>query len=450
MSIVGSPRIELSELINQTTAQIELVDRKIRTLATILPAYDDELKNKISLAQDVAQAQLSVIAGLIQTRNFERNFVIANRVLEEKLDAIREDYIVNFRSLLQERDWVFEEAKTVPLSEEKKNELVQQFTQKINERLTFCKEEFPIDEKQNLYLIERLLKEREEMREPVFFKLFDEWIEHQAEYRDLEPKIASLNKEKLQLQSQLQVKDIYTAAQLGDVDFLKKELNKPGYVNSLRGAFNKLLSNGPIIDQRDGRGFTALEIAAYCNQLGAVDFFLKNGANPLCVVPGGNQALHWAAEAGAHIAAEKLISSKAKINAPGINDRTPLHHSVWRNKFKVTRLLLERGADINAQADKDAKVTPLHCAVQCGNAAMVQLLCESSKLNPNLKNDKDWVPLRMAVEDDFLEIMRMISSHKNFWNPSDPHDPNSLEMLKKNAKSEEAKNIIEDAIRHKQ
>lgn len=442
MNIVGSPRIELSESINQITARIELVDRKIRTLATVLPAYDNELKNKIALAQDVAQAQLSVIADLIQTKNFERNFVTANHVLEQQFDTIREDYITNFRSLLQERDWVFEEAETVPLSEEKKTGLIQQFIQKLDERLALCKEEVPIDESQNLFLQERLLKEKEEMREPVVFKLFDEWIEYQTEYRDLEQRFEFLRKEKENLQSQLQVKDIYVAAQLGDVNFLQAELQKSGFITSL--------FKPSVINQPDERGYTALEIAAYCNQLDALNLLLENGAKSLYVDSRGNQALHWAADAGAHIAAEKLIDSGAKVNAAGINGRTPIHHSVWRNKFKATRLLLERGADINDQTDKDDKVTPLHRAVEHGNTAMVQLLCESPALNPNLKNDANWTPLEMAVENDLTEIMSMIISHKNFWNPSDPHAPDSLENLKKKAKSDEARKIIENAMLLKQ
>ena len=58
--------------------------------------------------------------------------------------------------------------------------------------------------------------------------------------------------------------------------------------------------------------------------------------------------------------------------APGLGS-TPLHEAAVRGEAEIGRLLIERGADVNARAGSH-DTTPLHAAAACGHREMVDLL----------------------------------------------------------------------------
>ncbi|HEY6613002.1 MAG TPA: ankyrin repeat domain-containing protein, partial [Vicinamibacterales bacterium] len=56
--------------------------------------------------------------------------------------------------------------------------------------------------------------------------------------------------------------------------------------------------------------------------------------------------------------------------------RTPLHEAAVRGETAVGRLLIDRGADVNATAGEN--ITPLHLAACGGHREMVELLLAAS------------------------------------------------------------------------
>ncbi|CAN0141621.1 unnamed protein product, partial [Chrysoparadoxa australica] len=52
--------------------------------------------------------------------------------------------------------------------------------------------------------------------------------------------------------------------------------------------------------------------------------------------------------------------------------RTPLHRAAKEGHLEIARLLVEKGAEVNAKGD--AEWTPLHCSSFHGNLEVVQLL----------------------------------------------------------------------------
>jgi uncharacterized protein len=85
----------------------------------------------------------------------------------------------------------------------------------------------------------------------------------------------------------------------------------------------------------------------------------------------GYTALHYAAFFGGADAAEALIDAGADLEAVSRNGMgvRPLNSSAAGRHDDVSRLLVERGADVNAAQEQG--FTPLHAAAQNGDADLV-------------------------------------------------------------------------------
>merc|ERR1719204_2639476 len=86
----------------------------------------------------------------------------------------------------------------------------------------------------------------------------------------------------------------------------------------------------------------------------------------------GLTPLHWAARQDSVDVARLLISRGAKVNAKEEYGRTPLHSAAFNNHLKMAQLLIDNGADKNIE-DNDGK-KPIDYAREEGNSKMVALL----------------------------------------------------------------------------
>lgn len=126
-------------------------------------------------------------------------------------------------------------------------------------------------------------------------------------------------------------------------------------------AFGRLERLGELLDDDPSRtsafsedGFTALHLAIFGGQEGAVRLLLERGADPnvlsradIAKVP----PLGTAAFAGSTPIARVLLDSGADPNVRGEGGFTPLHAAAQNNDEELARLLLDRGADPAAMTD---------------------------------------------------------------------------------------------------
>jgi ankyrin repeat protein len=105
--------------------------------------------------------------------------------------------------------------------------------------------------------------------------------------------------------------------------------------------------------------------------------------------------------------ARLLIERGADVNAASNNTQrvAPLHSAVSRRQTMIAEALLLHGA--NASARQQAGVTPLHQAAHNGHAEMVKLLLAHGA-DVHARMDDGQTPLSMALETDNDETIALL------------------------------------------
>ena len=111
----------------------------------------------------------------------------------------------------------------------------------------------------------------------------------------------------------------------------------------------------------------------------------------------GFTALHYPAFFGGRDVAEALIEAGADIEAPSRNEMAarPLHSAAAGRHVDVCRLLVERGADVNAA--QHGGYVPLHQAAEHGDGELVELLLGAGA-DPAIRMDDGRTAADIALE----------------------------------------------------
>jgi ankyrin repeat protein len=124
--------------------------------------------------------------------------------------------------------------------------------------------------------------------------------------------------------------------------------------------------------------------------------------------PDGWTALHlnW----GHLDVARLLIDSGADLNANSKNklNATPLQGAVASNRIDLARLYLSRGANVNCRSEEGT--SPLHEAAGNGYLDFVKLLLENGA-NVNQKDDNGKTPLAIALQHKKTDIAKLLREH---------------------------------------
>lgn len=130
-----------------------------------------------------------------------------------------------------------------------------------------------------------------------------------------------------------------------------------------------------------------------------------------CEPTEGFTALHLGAFSDSVDCTMFLISQGADINFTPCK-YTPLETACFHNSFKVAKLLLDKGAQVNVRRKPQNKEqtyygTPLHSAVKANAIECVQLLlAEGAEINP--EESKGISPLHIAAEMGYLHCMNIL------------------------------------------
>ncbi len=198
------------------------------------------------------------------------------------------------------------------------------------------------------------------------------------------------------------------------------------------GVIATLIAAGADVNQTDGKGSTALIMAAEAGRIKIVEALLGAGARRDAVNRTGGSALTQAAQGG-HLGIVKLILAGLEPAVPQC--RTALECAIVAGQRQVVETLIAAGVDPNqpspasgslplvaavehgrreiaaflidhdtkVNAPDDLGVTALSMAAQDGDEALVTLLIERGA-DPNISNAQGVTPLMKAALQGFTSV----------------------------------------------
>ncbi|KAB0791382.1 hypothetical protein PPYR_03182 [Photinus pyralis] len=168
------------------------------------------------------------------------------------------------------------------------------------------------------------------------------------------------------------------------------------------------LKMGLDVNAVDGNGNTPLIIASQERRTAVMNLLIANGADILAESREGFTALHHAAHYGLTDQIVDLLNRGADINKKSLAGETPLslHIRDWYLEANTTKLLLNRGAEIDA-IDLETGNSLLHSATDKGPPGVVRALLKASD-DLSARNNDGETALHLAIEREHLEITKLL------------------------------------------
>lgn len=177
-----------------------------------------------------------------------------------------------------------------------------------------------------------------------------------------------------------------------------------------------LLDHGANVNVTDGNGWTLLSRSCEWIHPALVRTLLKHGANPNIHSPANDMTPLIQAARQGQIGVMKLLLAKgADVNAFSKFDSSALFVAAQKGRADVVKLLLERGANPNYVNDFEMREAALAVAASRQDAGSVRLLITHGA-DVNLGGE-DNTPLTAAASTCLAHAYA--ERHNNTWNPGD-------------------------------
>ncbi|XP_071954118.1 ankyrin repeat domain-containing protein 17-like [Antedon mediterranea] len=183
-----------------------------------------------------------------------------------------------------------------------------------------------------------------------------------------------------------------------------------GYVKIIK----LLLRHGAEINSRTGSklGISPLMLAAMNGHTAAVELLLDMGSDINAQIETNrNTALTLACFQGRTEVVSLLVDRKANVEHRAKTGLTPLMEAASGGYADVGRVLIEKGADVNAAPVPSSRDTALTIAADKGHYRFVELLLQYGAL-VDAKNKKGNSPLWLSCNGGHLEVVQLLVNAK--------------------------------------
>jgi ankyrin repeat protein len=163
------------------------------------------------------------------------------------------------------------------------------------------------------------------------------------------------------------------------------------------------------LDQQDLRGWTALTRATYFGHIDVVSEIIASGRKIDWDVRTDKQsALHWAFTRGqTGIACMLIQQTSIDVNMRDPEDWPPLARAARDNDCNIIRVLLSSRDELDVNAERNGRTALLYAWYR-EHLDAVRILLNDSRVNVNAKPQNGSPILNSALENDVLDIARLI------------------------------------------
>ena len=187
-----------------------------------------------------------------------------------------------------------------------------------------------------------------------------------------------------------------------------KDTNAAAFFEAIRKGNDLVVNtavgaNAGLLRARDEAGLSPVLVAAYAGHAKMAVHLATLATN----TPEGLDFFSAAATGNVRVVRTQLSGDHASVDDRGPDGYTALHLAAYFGHLEVARLLLGRGADPNAVALNESRVTPLHSAVAGQHRDTASLLMALGA-SPNAVQHGGWTPLHSAARNGDEAIADML------------------------------------------
>lgn len=404
--------------INALSAEMERIEKEMMRVKNEylarIASIDTVMRESLALDIEILSAKLEIIKRLQEDPTLDHSKIPT--LFSEKLQGVMQDHLVNYWALLKQRDQIMEENQPVSLTEEKRTELlanekkrVQLIIEKAGQWTIAASSDLNAERKKLHAEFNNLLDTHEMMMKSKTW--MSTIVLDLTDIRNRPPEYKALEEQKTALQQKGPATNIWQASEIGDLGYLEDKLREFKQKRTIGDRMKAPLTSAEyaFFNQKNSNGHFPLHLACAHNQLKVVELLLNNQADPNLQDGEGRCALHWTAKVGYVDIGEVLQKQpKFNVNIRCSFDRTPLHYAAYNSNLEMTKFLCKHGADVNAQATKDYKKSPLHDAVMQKAEEVVDYLLSRPKINVDLRDSEGLTPLCHAVQSSLLKVVESL------------------------------------------